>query len=91
MGEKLTVDVFEVELAALIDRFGQKLSDNQIITVLERALDESLVIAGDMEATNTAQAFAQTAIDFLPVLRAYVELMINLAKAETLTEPSHGK
>ena len=38
---------FEAELAALIDRHGRTLTDSQIITALERALDAALVLAGD--------------------------------------------
>lgn len=52
------MDNFESELAALIERHGQKLSDNQIITALERALDEALVHAGDMEATRVRRQLA---------------------------------
>lgn len=47
-----TCEIFESELAALIEHHGKKLTDNQIITGLERALDEALVLAGDPEATK---------------------------------------
>lgn len=50
--ERPATEAFEHELAALIERHGHKLTDNQIITTLERALDEALVVAGDLEASR---------------------------------------
>jgi hypothetical protein len=43
---------FENELTGLIERHGSGLTDNQVITVLERALDEAFVIAGDIEPSK---------------------------------------
>lgn len=47
---------FENELTGLIERHGATLTDNQVITVLERALDEALAIAGDPERTKIIRA-----------------------------------
>lgn len=46
------MDAFETELAALIERHARMLTSNQIITGLERALDEALVLAGEAEASK---------------------------------------
>lgn len=45
-------ETFETELAGLVERHGKRLTDNQIITGLERALDEALVLAGEPEASK---------------------------------------
>jgi hypothetical protein len=54
-----TLDVFEAELAMLIERSGMWLTDDQIIHALERALDEALVTAGEPEASKALQVALQ--------------------------------
>jgi hypothetical protein len=53
------MEAFETELAGLIERHGRKLTDNQIITGLERALDEALVVAGDPEASRVRRELVE--------------------------------
>lgn len=43
---------FEDDLTALIQRHGQWLTDNQVITVLERAVDEAYAICGEPEPSK---------------------------------------
>jgi hypothetical protein len=55
---KSTAQRFEDELTGLIERYGAVLTDNQVITVLERALDEAFAIAGEVEPSKTRLAMA---------------------------------
>lgn len=43
---------FEIDLAGLVEGYARDLTSNQIITGLEHALDEALVLAGDPEASR---------------------------------------
>lgn len=56
---------FEVELAAFIEASGKFLTSDQIITGLERALDEALVIAGEQEASRTDRELREMVRDLL--------------------------
>lgn len=43
---------FENELAGLINSHGRSLNDNQVITVLERAIDEAYAACGEPEPSK---------------------------------------
>lgn len=58
-GGEHTAATFETEMAALINRHATKLTSDQIITTLERALDEALVIAGEPEATKVQRGMVE--------------------------------
>jgi hypothetical protein len=56
---------FETELAALLERHSVRLTSEQIITGLERTLDEALVLAGDPEATKVRAALVEVVPELL--------------------------
>ncbi|CAB4188103.1 hypothetical protein UFOVP1166_51 [uncultured Caudovirales phage] len=62
---------FETELADLINRYAHNLTSDQVITVLERALDEALVIAGETEASTVRLALLATLNDGVAIQKLH--------------------
>jgi hypothetical protein len=62
---------FEMDLAALINRYGTTLTSDQVITTLERALDEALVIAGEPEASAVSLALLAALNDGLSIQKLH--------------------
>ena len=62
---------FETELADLINRYAHNLTSDQVITVLERALDEALVMAGETEASTVRLALLATLNDGVAIQKLH--------------------
>ncbi len=69
---------FETDLTALISKYDMKLTSNQIITTLERALDDELALCGDVEASKARRLLTET----LVLMRAKIAMIQTMSRSE---------
>lgn len=72
------VQDFAKDLAGLVSKYDMTLTSNEIITTLERALDDELALCGDVEASKARRLLTEA----LVLMRAKIAMIQTMSRGE---------